>query len=345
MKELDELEKAYLDLEQFHESELKLVDYNGHELIRGARSSLMNHISQKKIYTYGNDGSKTILQYNNDCSGYITGHIDTYDNNGRLIKSRVQWQDEDVYYYYYNSNGLLESMTCNSEYNTEYFYNKNQSLIRVENSEYDSFIKEMVVNGHEDHIYNTSGKIIKSICIGNWQEIITEMKHDIKGNIITGRKTTRGFIGNSLNEIIEMNYDVNGNLIAEIHKNDNDVVKQMVYYIYNSNKKLELKIQADKDGHIQSKSEFMYDINSNLISQYDYGENGLINYIKNVYQNNLIVYKEIIGNEGRKVFTYSYKYDSEGRLIEETELLEAARNSWFIFSRVDYDKLTDELPF
>jgi len=292
-----------------------------------------------------------VLQYNNDNSGYLTGHIERYDKNGRLIERRVQWQQEDFYEYYYNSDNLLERITCNNEYHTEHFYDKNKNLIRVENTEYDSFSKEMVVNWHENHIYNISGKIIKSIFVGKkWREEITEMNYDINGNLISGRKTKKGFIGKSQMEITEMNFDVYGNVIEEILKDENDVIKHMVYFVYNNERKLELKIQADKEGHIQSKSEFMYDENSNLINQIDYEDNRLISYVKNLYQNNLIVYKEIIQKEGRKVFTYSYEYDSKGRLIEETELLEVARNSWILFSRVDYNVVDDnidskDLPF
>lgn len=136
------------------------------------------------------------------------------------------------------------------------------------------------------------------------------------------------------NEMAMLTYDEKGSLVSKVVKGydnkgnqvsvksyQNDVIKETKSTTYNEfGNEIEM-LETGNSDKSQTKIEFIYDGNNNLIEKNSIGSNGSL-IMKNVfkYDNNDRLIEKYAQSSNKIVTMSTYKYDSKGLLIEQEDI-------------------------
>lgn len=152
-----------------------------------------------------------------------------------------------------------------------------------------------------------------------------EIHYNSSGNIITESGTLQVAYGRN-----EYTYDTTGNNVKIVHYSFDGLDSRVTRIRYIDNKKVEQIIYKD-DGNVYSKFTYSYNTTGKLAQEQQFSADGIlqvtINYTYDEYGNMTLTG---IDNNGNTLNVTTEKYDSKGRIIETTYIMEQynLKNKW-----------------
>lgn len=224
-------------------------------------------------------------------NGYFSNYERyVYTPEGNISECYHKYGENDEYLYYdcvYDSNKKIATETHYYENGTSYFvssykYDANQNLISKTD---------------------------------NWGDTgETTYEYDLNGNLIKENHNS-----GTINYESTYKYDLNNNVIENTWKSGDVSYK----YFYDTNGNKIKDITYDINGSVSSKTQYKYDSNNNRIWSYWEYDTGTHEELYTYdFNGNLIKEKYVHTHEDGEVYehtyTYSYIYDSDGRIVEKT---------------------------
>ncbi len=272
-----------------------------------------------------------------DKDGNLLQYTETeYDDNFKIVKRN-----------YYNGDGYLkryERYEYTPEGNISKCYNKygesveflsydcdydsNKKIAKI--THYSYYNGDVIPSCTVSYKYDSNQNLISITDKLDTSETINE--YDLKGNLICSTHKSP-----DSNYEITYKYDSNNNVIDETYKSGD------IFYesFFDSNGNEVRDITYDVDGSISHENQYKYDSHNNRIwsywkydsgsseTTYTYDADG--NLIKGEY-----VYTHDDGDAHESTTTYSYVYDSDGRIIEKTSF-DGDTKEIFHTTRYTYD--------
>ena len=288
--------------------------------------------------TFNNNGFYLQSETTYDQDGEIETYTYSYDSNGNLTKETYEEDDDgdgaidyiDIYTYIYDNNGNLIKVVEEEDDDGDgvideidiytYTYDNNGNLIKVveeEDDDGDGVIDEIDIYTYT-YTYDNNGNILSRTS-----------DYDGDGTAEYSYTNTYDSDGNLISETyISTSYDRNGD--GQINEEDQETTTYNYTYDVDGDL-IKTTYDYDNDGVVDRITTFIYDTNKNILSETsgsDSNGDGEIDEVKSTYtyaydaDGNLIEesykYYSDYSEDYNYFYTYSYAYDTNGNLIEET---------------------------
>ncbi len=227
----------------------------------------------------------------------------TYNSQNLMADEITEYFDEEMknwyfgekYNYYYDNNNELVEMTVANYYDTEwivenkttYKYDENGNLI--EENEYYVYEDEIELSDKTEYIYNSSNQIIEEI---SYSYFMDEMYTTGK---ITYEYDNNNLIEKRIYEYSAENEEFNDINYTAYNYNENNYRETTESFYFDN---------GSQEWVVESKTDYIYDENGNVIEEIEYGES------------------ELTGEYGPNIkteYTYDYDYSVDDLLLPESD--------------------------
>ncbi len=277
-----------------------------------------------------------------DKDGNLLRYTETeYDDNFKIVKQN--YYDGDGRFCYYESYEYTPEgniSKCYRKYGEsdkflsyDCVYDSNKKIAKM--TYYNYYNGDVTPSYTISYKYDSNQNLISITDKSDTSETIDEydLEYDLKGNLICSTHKSP-----NVNYEITYKYDSNNNVIQETYKSGDGSYYE---HFFDSNGNEIRDITYDVDGSISHENQYKYDSHNNRIwsywkydsgsseTTYTYDADG--NLIKEEY-----VYTHDDGDAHESTTTYSYVYDSDGRIIEKTSF-DGDTKEIFHTTRYTYD--------